>query len=97
VCAACGAARPIARLAVTLRSRDRVCAVCGQENVPRGFDLSDCIDPAALPAGALRRPLRAFGLRGGDVFTITHAGGARHFELGGHPWTTSSPDFSKTK
>jgi molybdopterin/thiamine biosynthesis adenylyltransferase len=81
-CVACGTARPIARLATTLRPRDRVCAECGHENVPRGFDLSDRLDLAALPAGASRRSLRAFGLRSSDVFTITHASGTQHFELG---------------
>ena len=81
-CATCGDTRPIARLAVTLRARDRVCVPCGQENAPRGFDLSDRLDPALLPVEALRRSLGEFGLRDGDVFTITHAGGTRHFELG---------------
>ena len=53
-------------------------------NVPRGFDLDHRLDPATLPPRAFHRSLGAFGLRRGEVFTVTHAEGARHFELGAH-------------
>lgn len=80
-CAACGTIRPLLRLVVALRRRDLRCAACGHLNVPRGFDIDHRLDPATLPVAALDRPLASFGVRSGDVVTLTHAGGVRRFAL----------------
>jgi len=82
VCAACGTARPAGKLVVALQPSDLCCAVCGHQNAPRGFDLEARLALATLSSRALRRPLATFGIRSGDVVTVTRAGRARHFELG---------------
>jgi molybdopterin/thiamine biosynthesis adenylyltransferase len=90
-CATCGHSRQPLRLSHRLRASDRVCSVCPGKMVPITSDMVDRLDAAALPDSVLRRTLGGFGLRAGDVITVTGPFGDRHLEIGcagkpkGHP------------
>lgn len=79
-CPACGHARSLLRLGCSLRPAEWACPKCGRHMIATGFDLLERLD-ATLPAAMLSRPLRAVGLRAGDVFNA----GDKHYEIGCDP------------
>jgi hypothetical protein len=82
-CPECGQARDVRlRLIGRLRAAERLCAACGGEMRVTGFDMIERLNPDELPGATLDRPLRTFGIRLGDVVTLSAAEGERHFEIG---------------
>ena len=82
-CFACGYTRDARlRLIGRLRTAERRCGACGGEMRVAGFDMIERLNPAELPGATLDRPLRSFGIRLGDVVTLSTAEGDRHFEIG---------------
>jgi hypothetical protein len=59
----------------------RLCVRCGGEMQPIGFHLRPRLEFASLGNRLLARPLRNYGLRAGDVLTLTSEHDVRHIEL----------------
>jgi hypothetical protein len=81
-CLGCRSSRPaFFRLSGRLLPSEAICADCGQQRVPAGFDTVERLS-ALLPTSHLARPLSSFGFRRGDVFTLATAEAEAHFEIG---------------
>lgn len=80
-CTGCGRARRPWRLAGRLGTRIRRCATCGAATEAAGWGQAETLVQKDLPARVLSRPLAAFGLRRGDVLSLSANGRERHFEL----------------
>jgi adenylyltransferase/sulfurtransferase len=82
-CLECGQTRDVRlRLIGRLRAAERLCAACGGEMRVTGFDMIERLNPAELPEVTLGRSLWSFGIRLGDVVTLSTAEGERHFQIG---------------
>ncbi|MGD0948413.1 MAG: ThiF family adenylyltransferase [Candidatus Binatia bacterium] len=82
-CHECGQTRAARlRLIGRMRTAERRCGTCGGEMRGAGFDMIERLNPAELPEATLERSLRSFGIRSGDVVTLSTAEGERHFEIG---------------
>lgn len=80
-CRDCGRAWAPWKLRARLAPEDRVCAGCEKPLIPAGFDLVERLSAKRVPAEHLRRSLRDFGLRPGDVFSIHAQGGEAHYQI----------------
>jgi adenylyltransferase/sulfurtransferase len=82
-CRHCGRQEALAHLWRRLAARRRVCPHCGGELAASGIDMTEGLRAADLGPRALAMPLGRFGLRAGDVVTLTRDGRAEHVEIGG--------------
>lgn len=81
-CPGCGEARTLLALPERLPPQARSCAACGgREMQALGFKQCDRLGRADVPARALRRPLRLFGIRAGDMLVAGDDGREMHFEV----------------
>lgn len=80
-CTECGRARRPWRLAGRLTPGDRRCAACGAATEAAGWGQTERLEPAELSPRLRARPLAAYGLRRGDVVSLSANGMERHFEL----------------
>ncbi len=82
-CQRCGRQEELVHLWRRLPARRRMCPHCRGTLVASGIDMTDGLRAANLEPRVLAMPLRQFGLRAGDVVTLTHDGVAEHVEIGG--------------
>jgi hypothetical protein len=80
-CSRCGRRRALWKLRKRLVPEDRVCLSCGKALVLSGYYLVERLSAEQLAPEVLGRPLRDFGLRPGDVFSIWAQGGGTHYQL----------------
>jgi adenylyltransferase/sulfurtransferase len=79
-CYSCGNRKSLIRLQCSLKTRETRCPRCGESMSATGWNLTDRLS-SELPKKVLSRSLSTLGLRSGDVVTIGHAGGKRHFKI----------------
>jgi hypothetical protein len=80
-CVGCGQTKELLRLQSRLRAVDQRCAGCGRGMVAAGRDLSERLEPSALPRRLLARSLHSLGFRAGDVFSVGSHEAEQHFEI----------------
>ena len=80
-CSGCRRRRALWKLRKRLTPEELTCPACGQALLISGFDLIGRLSAERLPPELLRRPLRDFGLRRGDVFSIRAFGSEAHYQL----------------
>jgi molybdopterin/thiamine biosynthesis adenylyltransferase len=80
-CAGCGRLRRPWRLAGRLAPGGRRCPGCGAALAAAGFDQTEHLTAAQLPARVRARPLASFGLQRGDVVRLATEHAEAHFEL----------------
>jgi hypothetical protein len=78
----CGRAKEMLHLECSLAGSRRRCA-CGRKMMAAGFDLIEKLEAADLSPAYLRRTLRSFGLRIGDVVSLGSEGRENHYEISG--------------
>ena len=84
VCPACGQRREIPlRLLGRLRPSEQACAACRQRMRAAGADLLEWLPEADIAPAVQEAPLRALGIRRGDVVTVAGGACAAHFQIGG--------------
>jgi hypothetical protein len=80
-CPACRRKWAAWKLRSRLAEERPACAGCERPLIPSGSDQVERLSAKWVNAELLRRPLRDFGLRPGDIFSIRACGGETHYQI----------------
>jgi molybdopterin/thiamine biosynthesis adenylyltransferase len=79
-CPRCGRKKPRWRHEASLSPKEN-CESCGTMMVTTSADRREELEAGQLPGRLLRRSLRSFGLRRGDIFSVGTSRAEKHYEL----------------
>lgn len=80
-CARCGRIKELLRLRSSLKESEIKCSRCGVKMISTGIDLTERLNSALLSPNVFSLPLRAFGFRRGDVFSVVNKDEEVHYEI----------------